>query len=311
MARPPAGMAAVLLCLLLLNPWFPAIPAEPMQVGAPAEEQGPITALRPRDDLDRRKVELGRALFEDSRLSGGGGTPCSACHDLGTNGASKGPRTTALDVPTVFNVGLNFRYGWSGGFRTLEAQARATLASPMMAQGVPTDRIVWRFREDRAMRDAFRAIYRRDPDLAAIADAIAAFERSLVTTGSRFDRWLEGDRTALTGEEARGYALFRKLGCVSCHQGRNVGGNLYQRHGIFRPLASPEPAVVRVPSLRNIAATAPYFHDGSAPTLEAAIGRMARAQLNRRLTRDEVDLVAGYLRTLTGTYRGRPVRAPT
>ena len=133
----------------------------------------------------------------------------------------------------------------------------------------------------------------------------------MLTTGSRFDIWVGGDPTALTAQEEAGYRLFKSLGCVSCHQGVNVGGNLYERHGIFRPLASPLPEILRVPSLRNVATTAPYFHDGSAPTLQEAVRKMAAAQLDWTLPDQDVDAIVAFLKTLTGTFRGRPVRAPT
>lgn len=304
------GAAAILMSILLLNVWASAVPEETTAPPPAVLEEGPISPLPQAEPLDQRRVALGSALFRDPRLSGRGKTTCMTCHDLATNGAQVGRRSTERDVPTLFNVVFNFRYGWEGRFRTLEAQALATLRNPMMSQGVPLDEIVRRLRQDPAMRTAFRAAYGSDPDLASILDSIAAFERTLVTPDSRFDRWLGGEPTALTPRERRGYSLFHKLGCAACHQGRNVGGNLYQRHGIFRPLATPEPAVVRVPTLRNVATTAPYFHDGSAPTLEVAIRRMAYAQLDRKLTREEVDLVAAYLRTLTGSYRGQPVTAP-
>ena len=103
--------------------------------------------------------------------------------------------------------------------------------------------------------------------------------------------------------------MFKSLGCVSCHQGVNIGGNLFQRHGIFHPLASPKPEILRVPSLRNVATTPPYFHDGSAPTLEDAVRKMGMAQLNSTLTDQQVKAIVAYLRTLTGKYRGVPVGA--
>jgi cytochrome c peroxidase len=133
------------------------------------------------------------------------------------------------------------------------------------------------------------------------------FEQSLVTPGSRFDRWLGGDRSALSDKEQDGYRLFKSLGCSSCHQGVNVGGNLMERQGIFRQLVPGKPAIVRVPSLRNVATTAPYFHDGSAPTLEDAIRRMAAAQLDRTLSDEQAASLVAFLKTLTGTYHGAPV----
>jgi cytochrome c peroxidase len=155
----------------------------------------------------------------------------------------------------------------------------------------------------------FDEAYGHGPDRANLLDAIATYERSLVTPGSRFDRWLQGDATALSAKELRGYQLFKSLGCVSCHQGVNIGGNLFERHGIFHPLASPKPEILRVPSLRNVAVMAPYFHDGSAKTLHEAIREMAFAQLDDTLTEQQIDTIEAFLRTLTGTYRGVPVRA--
>jgi cytochrome c peroxidase len=133
------------------------------------------------------------------------------------------------------------------------------------------------------------------------------FERSLLTPGSRFDRWLGGDASALSADELEGYRLFKSFGCSSCHQGVNVGGNLFERQGIFRPLVKGQPETVRVPSLRNVAVTAPYFHDGSALTLEDAVKRMAAAQLDRTLTDRQVGSIVAFLQTLTGNYRGAAI----
>jgi cytochrome c peroxidase len=155
----------------------------------------------------------------------------------------------------------------------------------------------------------FTDVYGSGPDAANIVDAIASFERSLVTPGSRFDLWLAGDAAALSEGELDGYRLFKSLGCVSCHQGVNIGGNLFERHGIFHPLASQKPEILRVPSLRNVATTPPYFHDGSAPTLDDAVRRMGLAQLNTTLTDQQVKAIVAYLQTLTGKYRGVPVGA--
>src|SRR6202040_1198604 len=152
------------------------------------------------------------------------------------------------------------------------------------------------------MRREFAAAYGGDPDARNVTDALVSFERTLVTPGSRFDRWLAGDATALSTEELDGYRLFKSLGCVSCHQGANVDGNLFERHGIFHPLASPKPEILRVPSLCNVATTPPYFHDGSAPTLRKAVRRMARAQLDQALSDEQVGAIVAFLNTLTGSY---------
>ncbi|MBV8120512.1 MAG: c-type cytochrome [Alphaproteobacteria bacterium] len=155
----------------------------------------------------------------------------------------------------------------------------------------------------------FEEAYGHPPDRSSLLDAIATYVQSLLTPGSRFDRWLGGDAAALSAEELNGYQLFKSLGCVSCHQGVNVGGNLFERHGIFHPLASPKPEILRVPSLRNVATTPPYFHDGSAPTLQEAVRQMGHAQLDQKLSDQQVDAIVGFLNTLTGTYRGSPVVA--
>jgi cytochrome c peroxidase len=173
------------------------------------------------------------------------------------------------------------------------------------------DEVVSKLRADPEAVRQFRDAYGREPDVAALLDAIATYERSLVTPGSRFDRWLAGESGAITPEELSGYQLFKSLGCISCHQGVNVGGNLFQRHGIFHPIGSAEPALMRVPSLRNVATTPPYFHDGSAGTLSEAVKTMGKAQLDRALTDLQVAAIVTFLNTLTGTYRGQVVAPAT
>ncbi len=276
----------------------------------------PITPIPEPAAVDPLKVALGERLFGDPRLSRDNTRKCSSCHDLRTNGASRNVRDTALDgsllslnTPTVFNSALSFRLGWEGELRTLEAQAAATLQNSRI-MGSRIDEVVEKLNDDPVLVHEFEVAYGHGPDPTSVLDAIATFERSLVTPGSRFDRWLAGDTAALSSQQVDGYRLFKSLGCVSCHQGVNVGGNLFQRHGVFHPLAQGEPKILRVPSLRNVATTAPYFHDGSAPTLDDAVRKMATAQLNLTLTDQQVDEIVAYLRTLTGTYYGRLVGEP-
>jgi len=203
-------------------------------------------------------------------------------------------------------VGLNFRLNWEGNFRSLERQAEQALTKPaIMASSV--EEVLGKLRADADVVKQFGAAYGREPDRDSLLDAIATFERSLTTPGSRFDRWLAGDVRAITPAELSGYQLFKSLGCISCHQGVNVGGNLFQRHGVFHPLGSPEPEVVRVPSLRNVATTAPYFHDGSAATLAEAVKAMGITQLDLAITDEQIAAVVAFLRTLTGTYNGLPI----
>jgi len=263
---------------------------------------------------DPRRLALGEQLFHDSRLSRDNTRSCASCHDTSTNGASASAhdltpegRPLALNTPTVLNAALSFRLNWEGNFRSLEREAEQSLRNPAtMASGV--EEAVARLRAAPEAVRQFRDAYGRQPDRDNLLDAIATYERSLTTPGSRFDRWLGGDTNAITLGEFSGYQLFKSLGCISCHQGVNVGGNLFQRHGIFHPLASPEPALVRVPSLRNVATTAPYFHDGSTSTLPEAVRLMGLAQLDRVLTEQQVGAIVAFLDTLTGTYRGQSVK---
>ncbi len=310
---PRRRMAYRLLVVACLNVIWPAAAQSP--TGEPRAGQEPITPIPAAPAEDPQRLLLGERLFNDRRLSHENTHSCSSCHNVGTNGASASardtpqgqPQSTVLNTPTVFNVSLNFRLNWEGNFRSLEKGAENSLHNPAI-MGSSADEVVSKLRADPEAVRQFRDAYGREPDAAAVLDAIATYERSLVTPGSRFDQWLAGDATAITEEELSGYRVFKSLGCVTCHQGVNVGGNLFQRHGIFHPLGSPQPELLRVPSLRNVATTAPYFHDGSAPTLPDAVKAMGIAQLDRELTDQQIAAIVAFLNTLTGVYRGQAVR---
>jgi cytochrome c peroxidase len=314
--RSPRRLALACLALLSLTSGAPAqAPIPRLPGGAPTVDQEPITPIPEAPSADPLKLALGERLFVDRRLSHDETLACSSCHDIHTNGADDGRPTTGRDgsnlpfnVPTVFNAALSFRLNWEGNFRTLEAQAQSSLENPAnMATSV--EEVLKRLVADLQIVRQFNDAYGRAPDRTSLLDAIATYERSLLTPGSRFDQWLGGDTTVLTVEEQAGYGLFKSVGCVSCHQGKNVGGNLYQRHGIFHPVASPKPEILRVPSLRNVATTAPYFHDGSAPTLNEAVRKMGAAQLDQDLSDQQIRAIVAFLRALTGNYRGVPVVA--
>ena len=288
-------------------------PLEQSQEANSIISEEPITPVPEPRPVDALKARLGERLFGDPRLSRGSSRSCSSCHDLSTNGASKESHDNSVDgsnlplnTPTVFNAALSFRFGWEGKIRTIESDVTASLQSAQI-MGADIAEIAEKLDADSGLRHEFVAAYGRGPDAQNIVDALASFQRTLVTPGSRFDRWLAGDAGALSAEEEDGYRLFKSLGCVSCHQGVNIGGNLFQRHGIFHPLASPKPELLRVPSLRNVATTPPYFHDGSTATLDEAVRKMGMAQLNSTLTDQQVSAIVAYLRTLTGKYRGVPV----
>jgi cytochrome c peroxidase len=280
----------------------------------PRADQEPITPIPLPPVQDPRQVALGDRLFHDPRLSGDNSRSCNSCHDTSMNGASATNDASAspnsapikLNIPTVFNAALNFRLNWEGDLRTLEGQIEQSLGKPQI-MGSSVEEALHKLQADPDVARQFREVFGREADGAGLVGAIAAYERTLLTPGSRFDRWLGGDANAITAEEFAGYQLFKSLGCVSCHQGVNVGGNMYQRHGIFHPLASPKPEILRVPSLRNVAVTPPYFHDGSADTLSRAVQEMGYAQLDRKLTDDQTKAIVAFLNTLTGTYLGKPI----
>jgi cytochrome c peroxidase len=313
----PVLLAAVVVADMLAAQG-PPISTVPTQLGTTADQE-PITPIPSPPAVDPHKRALGERLFSDVRLSAKGDFACSSCHNLRTNGAGgrparhdppNDPQTTepSLDTLSVFNASLSFRLDWEGNHRSLAAQAEASIENPgSMANSLAA--VAAKLAADPDIAGQFIAAYGHEPDRDNVLDALVTFERTLVTPGSRFDRWLGGDAAALSADEREGYRLFKSFGCSSCHQGVNVGGNLFERQGVFRPLIHTGPKVVRVPSLRNVATTAPYFHDGSAATLEEAVSRMAAAQLDRTLTDQQVGLLVAFLKTLTGNYRGSPVTA--
>lgn len=320
--------------------WFVLVAVQALGVADSNERlaalfrDGPITPIPLTVDLDPAKVRLGERLFHDPGLSHNNVMACSTCHELAQGGDDGVSRSRAVDgapldynTPTVFNAALNFRLNWRGSFRTLAAHNEKLLHNTRI-MNTNWPELLAKLRADPDYREAFAAIYPGDLEPAQVLDAIASFERSLLTPNARFDHYLRGRRDAITEEEKRGYQLFKAYGCVACHQGVNVGGNLFQKFGIFQTRFSQRDAVTeadlgrftltgdqrdryvfRVPSLRNVAVTAPYFHDGSAHTLENAVDVMARKQLGRTLTAEEIGLIVKFLRTLTGEYQGRSLAA--
>jgi cytochrome c peroxidase len=326
----PALVAAI--CALAVLWWdhaglqlqAPALAAPPP---APARPDEPVQPLPRSVDLDPARVALGARLFRDPRLSRDQSLSCATCHATELGGADGRRRSVGIDgavghinTPTVFNSGFAFRQFWDGRARSLEDQIDGPLKSPD-EMGSSWELVIERIESDPSYREAFRASYADGIQEANVKDAIATFERSLVTPDSRFDQFLRG-ADALSPDEQQGYALFKHYGCVGCHQGMLLGGNMFQRLGIvrdyFRDRGDVEPAdfgrynvtgdeadryVFKVPSLRNVALTAPYFHDGSAATLPEAIRVMARYQLGREIPEPEVQRIAAFLATLSGELR--------
>ncbi|WFP74642.1 cytochrome c peroxidase [Mesorhizobium sp. WSM4906] len=302
-----------------------------VEVGRPAPETAePIAPLAEARAADPARVALGESLFNDPRLSHGDLFACSSCHRLDRGGDDGQVRSVAADsgrldfnAPTVFNATLDFRLNWRGNFHSFEEQNEAALLDKRL-MNTSWEELLAKLRADPDYSGRFAKLYGAAPGRTGVLDALAVFQRSLITPDARFDRYLKGERGAISGDEEQGYRLFKAYGCIACHQGVNIGGNLFQKFGIFQdPFAGQKTVttadlgrfavtgieadrhVFRVPSLRNVAVTAPYFHDGSTASLGEAVRIMARNQLGRELDQHDADLIVEFLGTLTGRYRGR------
>lgn len=260
------------------------------------------------------RVELGKMLYFDERLSKNHDLSCNSCHDLAQFGVDgtrlssghKGQLGTR-NAPTVFNAGDHVAQFWDGRAKDLDEQAKGPIVNPVEMAATPA-RVVATLRSIPEYVKAFDGKITFD----RVGEALGAFERTLVTPG-RFDKYLRGDETSLDEREKHGLALFMKLGCVTCHNGAAVGGGSFQKLGLQKPWPNqadlgrfvitkdPEDKMkFRVPSLRNIDKTAPYFHDGSDTRLDDAVRKMALHQLGLELHDDEVSALVAFLQSLTG-----------
>lgn len=270
---------------------------------------------------DAKLVELGKKLFFDPRLSKSGFISCNSCHNLSMGGSDnlktsighnwqEGP----INSPTVLNSSLNVAQFWDGRALTLKDQAGGPIANPgemafthelaiTVLQSIP------------GYVSEFKAVFGTDKiDIDGVTRAIATFEETLATPNSRFDKWLKGDKKALTANELAGYELFKDSGCTSCHNGAAAGGNTFQKMGVVEPYKTSNAAQGRVavtkeeadrfnfkvPTLRNVELTYPYFHDGQAITLTQAVDTMGRIQLGKSFTQAENAQIVAFLKTLTG-----------
>ena len=319
--RHRAGARALPALVLVLLAAAPGIAG----VAHAAEPIRPIPAAV---DVDPAKATLGRSLFHDARLSRDGTVSCASCHDLSSGGddgrvVSVGieGKKGLINSPTVFNVGLNFKQFWDGRAGTLEQQIDDPVQSPSEMGSLWPD-VVAKLYADPEYPGRFKALYPDGISRNSIRNALAEFMRSLVTPNSRFDRWLGGDESALSAEEKHGYRLFKHYGCVSCHQGANVGGNMFQVFGVlneyfkrrgnitdadlgrFNVTGNPaDRHAFKVPSLRMAALTAPYLHDGSAATLRDAVDAMFTFQLGREAPDADKDAIVAFIETLAGEHK--------
>lgn len=281
----------------------------------------PIQPIRPAKVKDAGLVELGKKLYFDTRLSKSGFISCNSCHNLSMGGTdnlktsighnwAQGP----INAPTVLNSSMNLAQFWDGRASDLKAQAGGPIANPG-EMAFTHDLAVDVLQSIPGYVADFKKVFGTDKvDIDKVTKAIAAFEETLVTPNSRFDKWLKGDRKAITKTELEGYKIFKESGCVACHNGPAVGGNSFQKMGVVEAYKASSPAEGRVtvtgqdadrfnfkvPTLRNVELTYPYFHDGAANTLPEAVDTMARIQLGKKFTPDENAKVVAFLKTLTG-----------
>ena len=281
----------------------------------------PIQPISPVKNINLAQVELGKKLFFDPRLSKSGFISCNSCHNLSMGGTDnlktsighnwqQGP----INSPTVLNSSLNVAQFWDGRAADLKAQAGGPIANP--GEMASTHELaVEVLASIPGYVTEFKQVFGDEKiSIDHVTDAIAEFEKTLVTPNSRFDQWLLGDKDALTAQESAGYALFKNSGCVACHNGEAVGGNSFQKMGLIKPYKTSSKAEglsgvtgkasdrlkFKVPTLRNIEMTYPYFHDGEAQTLTEAVAVMGEIQLGKKFSKEENDSIVAFLKTLTG-----------
>ena len=303
-------------------------------LAAPERRDEPIQPLPSALHVDTKKAALGQKLFNDVRLSGDESMSCASCHDFakaGTDGLmiAQGvyDLNSGLNTPTVFNAVFNFRQYWNG--RAADVQEAAALApvDPTMMGSKGWDLILAKLRLDEALTNEYKHAFGPSSwTKENVTAALAEFQKTLVTPDSRFDQWLKGKDDALTAEELKGYQRFKDYRCTSCHVGQNVGGQSLEYMDLKRdyfadrghPMARDEgyKAVTgrqedlrrfKVAGLRNVELTAPYLHDGTAQTLSRAVDVMGTYLSGISIDEEDNALIVAFLRTLTGTYQGKPL----
>ncbi len=281
----------------------------------------PIQPIRPVQNVNLGMVELGKKLYFDPRLSKSGFISCNSCHNLSMGGTDNLPTSIGdrwqqgpINAPTVLNSSLNVAQFWDGRAADLKAQAGGPIANPGEMAFTHTLAISVLESIPQYVMEFKQVFGDNKITIDKVTTAIAEFEKTLVTPNSRFDLWLLGDKGALNPDELAGYKLFKDSGCVSCHNGEAVGGNSFQKMGVVEPYRANSPAEglsavtgkdadrfkFKVPTLRNVEMTYPYFHDGAATTLSDAVNTMGRIQLGKKFSNQENAQIVAFLKTLTG-----------
>ncbi len=281
----------------------------------------PIKVIEPALIDNPELVELGKKLFFEPRLSKSGFLSCNSCHNLSLGGVDILPTSIGhnwqegpINAPTVLNSKYMLAQFWDGRAADLQEQAAGPIANPK-EMALEHKLALEVLSSIPGYQSEFKQVFgERGISIETVTEAIAKFEETLVTPNSRFDLYLKGDQQALSADEQQGYALFKKNGCSMCHNGPAAGGTMYQKMGLMQPFATDNPAqgridvtgkdydrmVFKVPTLRNIELTYPYFHDGSTYDLKEAVITMQRVQLGRDLSEQDAELIALFLNTLTG-----------
>lgn len=292
----------------------------------------PTAMESPKNEITEAKVNLGRMLYYEERLSRSQQISCNTCHQLDKYGVDNKPTSPghkgqlgSRNSPSTYYAAGHVLQFWDGRAADVEEQAGGPMMNPVeMAMPGPKE-VEAILSSMPAYVAAFKAAYPKDSKPVTFANAtaaIAAFERKLVAP-SRWDKFLGGDATALTPAEKQGFLTFYKAGCQTCHNGALVGGRMYQKAGLVKPWPNQKDQgrfevtrqdhdrmMFKVPSLRNIEKTGPYFHDGSVATLEEAIRLMGEHQTERPLTDTEVKQIAVWMKSLTGEIPADYIRKP-
>lgn len=292
----------------------------------------PVCPIPESVEFDKAKAELGERLFNDGRISLDGTITCATCHVLEDGGADHADERVSeginglkggVNAPTVYNSGFNVRQFWNGRAADLREQAEGPATNPVEMGDQSWDQICERLSKDKALVKEFEALYPEEGlTKMTVTDAIAEFERTLITPNSRFDKYLKGDKDAITPEELLGYEKFKENACATCHTGAILGGRSFEYLDIYGDYFSDRTDEIaynsdddglkgytgkvedlhkfKVPGLRNISLTAPYFHDGTFLTLEDAVKAMARYELGKDLTDKDIQSIVAFMNTLDG-----------
>lgn len=280
----------------------------------------PQVAESAENPLSPAKVALGKKLYLDTRLSVDNTISCNSCHKLSSFGVDNEPTSPGhkgqrggRNSPSSFNAALHATQFWDGRAATVEKQALGPILNPIEMAMPSEAEVLARLKNDKTIASEFAQAFpgeKQPLTYENVGRAIGAFERTLITP-SRFDDFLKGDESALTADEKRGASVFVQTGCAACHNGATMGGQIFQKLGLVKPYPTKDMGrfevtkneadkmMFKVPSLRNVTKTGPYFHDGSIPTLEQAVSTMAEYQLGKQLTQEQIKDIVTFLNSLT------------